>query len=415
MKATSPRQLVEMMSRFRSRRAYLALKKSCRDAVVEWRWATSLMLPELPYAKEVSGISPPRWSKKQQRYGSLHGLDAAGRIVAIRGDDLTKPDETVHEQFLIHDGGGFWCVYFDAAPTKRLLGVARFDLRDGRLLRQLNIGAYNVSEITAEWESGRLVRHVHRYWEDVSMQKPQAAARAKFSKHGTQHSVYSYEYAPDGALARVTEAQYSDRDKEPWSRQTKYQRLPAGVTLETLLNEAEEALVAEIPRAVRAAKLRGTFCSLLVHYTGLDTDPGGFAPPLILVPETTRRRLFTEKSKPNALYNLWSIAELESFPDAVKVAIDNPALDEKLNLIFQLTIQGRRSNYAPVRRMFQRVCRRLNERDWKGILKTTDDFVVIPAEPHGEFDVTEDVKASVPPERIRLLMNRGYIERMKLK
>jgi hypothetical protein len=65
--------------------------------------------------------------------------------------------------------------------------------------------------------------------------------------------------------------------------------------------------------------------------------------------------------------------------------------------------------------MFQRVCARLNALDWKGILKTTDDFVVFPFDTHGEMDRTMDVKASVPVEKLRVLMERGRIGRMKLR
>jgi hypothetical protein len=414
MKNVSLRQLVEMMNRFRARSEYRALRKSCKATVVEWRWATSLMLPELPHAKALFGFSPPRWSKKRTRYGSLHGLDAAGRIRAVRSEDLAKPDEEVYEQFLFHDEGGFWCIYFGADKAKRLLRVRRCDTLDGRLLRDLEIGPYNVSEITADWESGRLIRHTRRFWEGVSTEKPAAAARARFSKHGTQHTEYSYTYSPDGALERVTEAEYLGREKEPWSQTTKYQRLPEGVTLETLLHDAEEALVAEVLRTVRAAKVRETVYCMLLHFSGVDTDPCGFVPPLILVPETTRRRILAEKEKSEATYYLWGIAELVSLAEAIKLSCKAPALDETLNLIFQLTITPRGSNYEPVRQMFQRVCRRLNALDWKGALKTTDDFVIFPAEPHGEFNLEEDVKASVPAERIRLLMDRGYFWRVKL-
>jgi hypothetical protein len=78
-------------------------------------------------------------------------------------------------------------------------------------------------------------------------------------------------------------------------------------------------------------------------------------------------------------------------------------------------VQASPTNYGPVRKMFQRVCARLNALNWKGILKTTDDFVVIPFDTHGEFDMKSDMKACVPAERLRLLMDRGFIGRMKLK
>ena len=123
-------------------------------------------------------------------------------------------------------------------------------------------------------------------------------------------------------------------------------------------------------------------------------------------------RLLAGHPKDAAWYP-WAVPEWENDPGAVRVTCHDPALDEKLHLIFQLTIvRGR--GYGPVRKMFQRACARLNARPWKGILRTTDDFIVIPFDPHGELDARVDLKASVPVDRLRLLMDRGYIRRMKL-
>jgi hypothetical protein len=185
------------------------------------------------------------------------------------------------------------------------------------------------------------------------------------------------------------------------------------VSLDTLLRQAEDILAAEIPRAVRAAKVREVVYALLVQFTGVDTDPGGFAPPLFLPTEALRRRLLAEHPRDTTWYP-WAVPEWENDPGAVRVTCENPALDEKLHLVFQLTVVPGKS-YGPVRKMFQRVCARLNARSWKGILKTTDDFIGLPFDPHDELDRREDLKACVPAEKLRLLMDRGYIKRLKLK
>jgi len=174
-------------------------------------------------------------------------------------------------------------------------------------------------------------------------------------------------------------------------------------------------LVAEVPKTIRAAKVRETVYALLLQFTGVDTDPGGFAPPLVLPTEGLRQRLLQEHSK-DAAYYLWAVAEWQTDPGAVTIACSNPTLDEKLHLIFQVTIvQPSPSNYGPVRKMFQRVCARLNALDWHGIVQTTDDFVVFPFDPHGEMDQNADLKASVSVDKLRLLMDRGRLGRMKLK
>jgi hypothetical protein len=409
MKSVGPKELIAMLQRFQTRKQYAALKKSCEASVTEWRWATSLMLPELPYDDVVRGMKPPRWVKKQPRHGSLHGVSGDGRIRCIRGGDRARPDRDVYEQFLIHEDNGFWCIYFDASPNKALLAVKWYETEGERWLRSLQVSHSGLRECILRWEADRLVRVVDRSWPGASTSNPRAAAKLK--EADAEQTTHVYSYAADGELDRVTE-QTDLGDFPPWVR-VEYQRVPKGVDLDVLLRQAEDLLVAEIPRAIRAAKAREVVYGLLVQFTGVDTDLGGFAPPLFLPTEALRRRLLAGHPK-DADWYPWAVPEWENDPGAVRVTCHNPTLDEKLHLIFQLTVVQARG-YGPVRKMFQRVCARLNARSWKGILKTTDDFIVIPFDPHGELDARVDLKASVPVEKLRLLMDRGYVRRMKLK
>jgi len=412
MKSVGPKELIAMLQRFQTRKQYAALKKSCEGAVTEWRWATSLMLPELPHDDVVRGMKPPRWVKKQPRHGSLHGVDGDGRIRCIRNGDRTRPDRDVYEQFLIHDDNGFWCIYFDASPKKALLALKWFEMKDGRRLRSLEVRHNGVHEHALRWEGDRFLGYAWRVWPGVTVDRHSPAAVAKLREQDPEETTYSYSYAADGELDRVTEQTDLGAGNPPWVR-VEYQRVPKGVDLDMLLRQAEDLLVAEIPRAIRAAKVREVVYGLLVQFTGVSTDLGGFAPPLFLPTESLRRRLLAEHPKDAAWYP-WAVPEWENDPGAVRVNCRNPTLDEKLHLIFQLTVV-QANNYGPVRKMFQRVCARLNARPWKGILKTTDDFIVIPFDPHEELDARADLKASVPVEKLRLLMDRGYIRRMKLK
>jgi hypothetical protein len=408
MKTIGHKELLAMLQRFQSRKEYTALKKSYEAAVTEWRWATSQMLPELPYEDIVSGFKPLRWSKKQTRYGSLHGLDADGRIQCIRGDDRTKPDDTVFEQFLIHEANGFWCIYFDNEPKKAVLAVKWFEMDVEKWLRSLQIGPYGVRELVLQWDAEQFVGYIDRSWASPSAGNP----KAKLKDQG--QTVYAYSYATDGELERVT-AETDLGDGDPPLVEVKYQRIPKGADLKSLLQQAEDMLVAEIPKAIKAAKVRETVYGLLIQFTGFDTDPTGFAPPMFLGTEGLRERTLARHPKDFA-WRHWAVPEWESDPGCVRVACKNAVLDEKLHLIFQLTVvQASPTNYGPVRKMFQRVCARLNTLTWNGILKTTDDFVVIPFDTHGELDMKADMKACVPAEKLKLLMERGLIGRMKLK
>lgn len=55
MKSVGHKELIAMLQRFQNRKEYAKLKKSCVSAVTEWRWATSLMLPELPH-EEIDSV-----------------------------------------------------------------------------------------------------------------------------------------------------------------------------------------------------------------------------------------------------------------------------------------------------------------------------------------------------------------------
>jgi hypothetical protein len=409
MHGVGPKELIAMLRRFQTRKQYAGLKKSCEAAVTEWRWATGLMLPELPHDDVVRGLKPPRWVRKQPRHGALHGLDAEGRVRCIRSDDRTRADQDVYEQFLLHENDGFWCAYFDASPRKVLLALKWYEMQDGRWLRSLQVGHAGLREMILRWEADQLVEVIDRSWPGVSTSSPGAAA--KLTETDAEQTAYTYDYAADGELERVTEKTDLGAGQPPWVR-IEYQCVPKGVSLDVLLRQAEEMLVAEIPRAVRAAKVREVVYGLLVQFTGVDTDLDGFAPPLFLPTEALRRRLLSEHPR-DATWYPWAVPEWENDPGAACVTCHQPALDEKLHLIFQLTIVHGRG-YGSVRKMFQRVCARLNDRSWKGTLKTTDDFIVIPFDPHGELDARVDLRASVPVEKLRLLMERDYLRRMKL-
>src|SRR5687768_7765676 len=53
-KAVDPKQLIAQLRRFCDRKEYAALKKSAQAAVVDWRWATDVMIPTVPHEDVIS-------------------------------------------------------------------------------------------------------------------------------------------------------------------------------------------------------------------------------------------------------------------------------------------------------------------------------------------------------------------------
>ena len=131
-------------------------------------------------------------------------------------------------------------------------------MQDDKWLRSLEIGYHGVREYVLHWESDRLVKYTQRDWSGVSANNPKAAAKATFKEADAPQEIYSYSYAADGELEQVTEA-IDLQDGDPPRPEVKYQRIPKGVTLNLLLQQAEDLLVAEIPKTIQAAKVRKRF------------------------------------------------------------------------------------------------------------------------------------------------------------
>ena len=62
----------------------------------------------------------------------------------------------------------------------------------------------------------------------------------------------------------------------------------------------------------------------------------------------------------------------------------------------------------PFRSMMHRVANRLNGLDWPGSLKTVKEFVVVAADRVGYW-LTEDMRASLPPAKLKSLQRMGLL------
>lgn len=51
----------------------------------------------------------------------------------------------------------------------------------------------------------------------------------------------------------------------------------------------------------------------------------------------------------------------------------------------------------------------MRDRCPSAILKATDDFIAIPFDPHGEMELKSDLKACVPPKRLKMLADSGHV------
>ena len=393
--------------------AYARMKAECESAVVEWRWANCIMEPYNPHDRIVMGWRAQKWLKQPDKDGFIHGLDEQQRIRVVRSKPPTSKDSKTDETFVVEAPGGAWWFSYTGDCKTAPIEISWIETDGDRWLRKLAIDYNCVREHLLHWEAGQLVRQEDRNWSGVNTQDVPKALQAQFSKQG--NTTTDYEYSEDGNLQSAIEKIFSGTDPEPAFTTTKYLRLPEGVTLKTLLADAEEILVREIPPAIQKLKLSQPVYAMLLKFTGVDTDVTGYPPPLLLPTAALREKIFQDKTPAEALYFCWSIADLVGFDGVSSTACEHTELDEKLQTIFQLTINKSSSSYAQVRKMYQRVCARLNALDWSQIMPTTDDFIIFPADDHGEMDPKKDLLASVPHDKLTLLMERKRIWKMKLK
>src|ERR1700722_19423763 len=110
-------------------------------------------------------------------------------------------------------------------------------MRGDRWVGSLEIGHYGVREYVLHWEADQLVKYIDRSWSGVSAANPKTATVAKLKDEG--QTVYSYSYTGDGELEQVTEAT-DPGDGDPPRLEVKYQRIPKGVSLNLLLQQAED-------------------------------------------------------------------------------------------------------------------------------------------------------------------------------
>ncbi|HEX2907393.1 MAG TPA: hypothetical protein VHO69_11065, partial [Phototrophicaceae bacterium] len=88
------------------------------------------------------------------------------------------------------------------------------------------------------------------------------------------------------------------------------------------------------------------------------------------------------------------------------------SLPEPLPAAYERFIREMRGvhNWEAIRDMMVQVAQDLNQADWHGILETTDDFIVIANDYEAMNDPLDDIRASVPAEKLRILQAKGWIE-----
>ncbi|AMV20806.1 hypothetical protein [Planctomyces sp. SH-PL14] len=173
-----------------------------------------------------------------------------------------------------------------------------------------------------------------------------------------------------------------------------------------VLRRIEAILIETIPAAIQAARLSEPVYCLRIWYNGTDSDSDAI-PWLMPVKEVTRQAIL-KKAKGRFPEGIWLADELTNVGQAFNVDIKNAELTEQYGLWYEhLAEQDDEEDLQLFREMVQRVSAALNRLDWSALAPVTDDFVVFPADGSHTFgDDLEDLRASVPADRLQLLKSR---------
>lgn len=392
-------EFLEQVQKVQAPETYSRVKAECSHQVVTWRWATDIMLSRDPNEALVEGVSL-QWCEEKPEFGLLHGLDDQQRVRMMRTEEL---DNDCFEVFLVANPGGVWRYSYSERDRNVPCEVIWTEFEGDRWLSSLKMGESRsqLTETRLEWEAGRPLRRVKRTAENIRLDALESVLKGEIGIEFGAPTILEYLYGEDGLLNQAIEMTYVSSGDLLWSI-IKYQRLRGGVTLQTLLADVEEILVREIPVAVQKRNVCEPVYAMILGCTGVDTDVTGYPPPLTLPTVAYRNR--------NHPSDVFALCEMQNRDGVYEVACQHTELEEKLQIIFLLTIGGPNHDYSPVREMFQRVCARLNTMNWSEILPATDDFVVFLGDDHGEMSLNESLLACVPREKFDRLIQSEYIE-----
>jgi hypothetical protein len=371
----------------RARATYKTLKKSCEARVVRWEWATFAIHEGEPYYHERHKIArgrklnakPAKVKEGMRQYG----FDADGHVVVVR--NYTTLKGMFYEAFFTRGDGVVAGTLFDYYRDKRVINVTRqtFD-GDGKITRYETVATGGEWTETYEYDGDRL-RVIRRSGVNYL---PKASYR------------FDDELEYDG-IGRLSLIRRVDRGPKASRPYVLYRRPQKGQSLNELAEVIREKLVRRMPEALRAMRIKGPVYCVILLYTKEDAI---VLPPTLAIGLEAKRRRWVKDLGRGAKEMVWNYPEFGHTD--VTPAWGDTELLAACDLFNQQVAVGGNSNRA--RKVLNDVARELASADWSRAFDVTDDFVVFALDYEYE-DFRANAKASVSPQRLAILKERGWL------
>jgi hypothetical protein len=315
---------------------------------------------------------------KPSARGCAYGFDARGRVVV---DRQPRSDEPAFDEFFTYGKAAVESAAYRRDGGHALHYVTRQTLRGGRPVRTDVLDADGRSSYreTYRYRAGRL------------------CAIDVVSREGADEQAVKYDlvYEPDGRLRAIR--RHFEYLPHPYPV---YWNPASAETLESLTKAMHATLLKLIPAAVARAKIREPAYCLAISHDGSEDE----LPPDIAVGLESERQRFLASGK-DAKAALWDATRFATFRRRA-VKLDAPGLAEASEKLLQMVLM-KEALHVPGK-VLNDVAAELNRRSWKGILRTTDDFIVYATDVDG-MELKKDLKAAVPKAKLDLLRSRRLL------
>ena len=363
---------------------YESRKSAAESQVVRWEYWSGPAYDPKPYYFERalrSGVLK-RGSQlaKPTARACAYGFDAQGRVVVDR--QAKSADEPAFDEFFIYDKSGIESAAYRHDGKHALWYVTRQLHRNGRptFTDELDAGARNSHSETYRYRDGRLSNIV------------------VVSRIGNDEMTVKFDlvYEPDGTLRAIR--RHYDYLPEPFPI---YWNPASGETLDSLFKSMRQTLLDLIPKTVVKAKIKETaYCLALAYDVG-----GGEIPPILGVGLEKERQHWLATQGKEAKAVTWNPAEFSRYEDGT-LDLDAPNLEYKSEKFLQMVLM-KEALHIP-QKLLNTIAADLNKRSWKGVLSTTDDFIVYAIDLEGD-DFKQNLKAGVPDKKLKLLKSRRLL------